>query len=135
MDIDIRCDPPSDVLQGRKKYVRIVVCLLALVASAVLIAVYGVLSDTAHGDKLEKVALVLFIVPGFVFVYYAEKLQAYKRLTPQQEKEMAGLCNNYPDIATYCDRVSKMGRKPVLGEYEACKEHADVVAREEKGRA
>ena len=123
---------PADIARRRQSYIRILIALLGLVGVAILLAVYGVLSDTAHADQLETVALVLFVGPGFAFVYFAEKLQAYKMVTPDQEKELAGLCRDHPDIADYCKRLAELSRKPMLAEYEACKAHGDELAHKEK---
>ena len=121
MHINISQDPPTDALEIKKKYLRIIPYLLALVFCGILLAVFQVVVGSAHGDLVENIALVLFVPPGLAFFYFAEKLHDYKMLTPKQEKELAGFCGKDHDIAAYCAKVSALGRKPIKAEYDACK--------------
>jgi hypothetical protein len=106
------------------------VASLGLALCGVLLAVYAIFFNAAPSETLETAALVLFVGPGLLFVYFAEKLQAYKRLTPQQAKELAEWARNHAEIATYCALVAKAGRLPILAEYEACEARADELSRD-----
>ena len=121
MYINISQDPPPDVVDIKRKYLRIIPYLLALVFCGILLAVFQVVFGSAHGDLLENIALVLFVGPALVFFYVVEKLHDYKTLSPEQEKEMEEFCRQDHDIAAYCAKVSMMGRKLVKAEYDACK--------------
>ncbi len=121
MDINITQDPPADVFQTKRKYRRIIPYLLALIVCAILLAVFKVISGSAHGDLLENIALVFFVGPALVFFYCVEKLHDYKTLSLQQEKEIEEFCRQDHDIAAYCAKVAMMGRKMVKAEYDACK--------------
>ncbi len=120
LKIDIAGEPPVDIFQDRGRYIWFSVASLAFVLCGVLLAVYAIFYSTAPSETLETVSLVLFVGPGLFFAYFAEKLQAYKRLTPQQTKELAALARKHAEIAAYCAQVAKAGRLPILAEYEAC---------------
>lgn len=122
MKIDITCEPPADIYRERPKYLWIAGALLALAGCGILLAAYAIFSDTPFSSKLEDAALALFAGPGLIFVYFAAKLQAYKGLSPEQEKELVELGRKHPEIATYCTLVAKAGRKVVFAEFEACKD-------------
>lgn len=121
MDINITQDPPANVFQTKRKYRRIIPFLLALIFCAILLAVFQVVFGSAHAELLENIALVLFVAPALVFFYFAEKLHDYKTLSPEQEREMEEFCRQDQDVAAYCAKVSKMNRKSVKAEYDACK--------------
>ncbi len=125
MDINITQDPPADVFQAKRKYRCIIPYLLALIFCAILLAGYQIVFGSTHGDLLENIALVFFVGPALVFFYCVEKLHDYKTLSPQQEKEMEDFCWQDHDIATYCAKVSTIGRKLVKAEYDACKAHVE----------
>ena len=121
MDINITQDPPANVFQTKRKYRRIIPFLLALIFCAILLAVFQVVFGSAHAELLENIALILFVAPALVFFYFAEKLHDYKTLSPEQEREMEEFCRQDQDVAAYCAKVSKMNRKSVKAEYDACK--------------
>mgnify|MGYP001446353536 CR=1 FL=1 len=121
MHINITENPPADVVEIKKKYLRIIPYLLALVLCGILLAVFQVVFGSSHGDLVENIALVLFVGPGLVFFYFAEKLHDYKMLTPKQEQEVQWFCLKDPNIAAYCAKVATMGRKLILAEYDAFK--------------
>ncbi|MFH1019542.1 MAG: hypothetical protein V1782_02855 [Pseudomonadota bacterium] len=121
MYINLPQDPPADVLEIKKKYLRIIPYLLALVFCAILLAAFQIVFGSAHGDLVENIALVLFVPPGLAFFYFAEKLHDYKTLSPKQEKEMEEFSRQHREIADYCAKVSMMGRKLIKAEYDACK--------------
>lgn len=122
MKIDITCEPPADIFRDRGKYLRISVALLSLVVCGMLLMVYGVVSDSAHSESLETAALTLFVGPALIFVYFGGKLRDYKKLVPDQKKELDDLGRKHLEISTYCGLVTKQGREPIFAEYEACKE-------------
>lgn len=122
MQIDITREPPPDIFRERPRYLKIAATLLALVGCGGLVMAYGVVSDTPPSETLETVALVLFVAPGLLFVYFAAKLQDYKRLNPDQKRELAALARKHPEIATYCGLVAKAGREIIHAEYEACQD-------------
>ncbi len=74
-------------------------------------------------------ALVFFVAPTPFVVYFGEKLQAYKKLTPSQLKELADLGQQHPKVKTYCDLVAKAGRQPILVEYEICQAWEEEASR------
>lgn len=121
MHINICQDPPTDALEIKKKYLRIIPYLLALVFCGILLAVFQVVVGSAHGDLVENIALVLFVPPGLAFFYFAEKLHDYKMLTPKQEKKVEEFCRKDHEIAAYCAKVSALGRNLIKAEYDAFK--------------
>ncbi|MBI5556112.1 MAG: hypothetical protein HY885_00580 [Deltaproteobacteria bacterium] len=125
MKIDITHEPPADIFQDRGKYLRISAALLSLVFCGMLLIVYVLFADAASSKNLETAGLALFIGPALIFVYFCEKLQDYKKLNPDQKKELAALGQKHPEIATYCGLVAKANREPVFAEYEASKEWAE----------
>ena len=127
MQIDITREPPVDIFQDRGKYIRISAAMLGLVLCSLLVGVYAFVADTRYSERLETVALVLFVGPGLLFAYFVEKLQAYKRLTPQQARELAELSRTHGEIGTYCTLVAKTGRLPILAEFEACQSRTEEL--------
>ncbi len=122
MKIDLTREPPADIFRNRGKYILISLLLLALALCGLLLMAYGILSDTPNSEILETVALSLFVGPALIFVYIGGKLQDYKKLNPEQEKELAELRRRHPEIALYCELVAQADRRPIHAEYEACKE-------------
>lgn len=129
MKIDITCEPPADIYRNRGMYMLIAGILLALSCSGVLLGVYLIVSEAPLNEYLETVALALFVAPTPIFFYFGEKVQAYKRLSADEGKEMVELGLQHPEIATYCALVAEAGRQPIMAEYEACKEWAEGVGR------
>ncbi|OGR00263.1 MAG: hypothetical protein A2505_09535 [Deltaproteobacteria bacterium RIFOXYD12_FULL_55_16] len=121
MYINISQDPPANALELKKRYLRLIPYLLALIFCAILLAVFQIVFGSAHGDLIENIALVLFVGPGLGFFYFAEKLHDHKTLSAKQTKEIEDLCRQDPDIAAYCAKVSLLERKLIKAEYEACK--------------
>jgi hypothetical protein len=122
MKIDLTREPPADIFRHRGLYILISVVLLALALGGLGLMAYGFLSDTPTSENLETVALALFAGPAVIFVYFGGKLQAYKKLNPKQEIELAELADKHPLIATYCGLVAREGRRAIHAEYEACKD-------------
>ncbi|MHB1014713.1 MAG: hypothetical protein ACYC2W_05470 [Desulfurivibrionaceae bacterium] len=121
MYINITQDPPADVVETKKRYLRIIPYLLALIFCGILLAVFQVVFGSPHGDLVENTALVLFVGPGLAFFYFAEKLHDHKALSPKQEKEIEGFCRQDHLIAAYYAKVSLLDRKPIKAEYDAFK--------------
>lgn len=120
MKIDITREPPADIFKNKSKYVLITVAALVLSGCGMALAAYVILSDTPSNGNLETVAFSLFIGPVFLVAYFGEKLQAYRRLTADQAKELADFGLKHPEIKTYCALVARAGRRPIMAEYEAC---------------
>lgn len=129
MKIDITKEPPVDIFRHRGKFKLIACSCLLLSACGILLAAYAVFSDTPHSEKLESVAFSLFIGPALVFSYFGEKLQGYKRLTTEQEEELADFTRRYPEIKSYRELVARAGRPPILAEFEACQAWAEDIRR------
>ncbi|MCX5876103.1 MAG: hypothetical protein NT087_07405 [Deltaproteobacteria bacterium] len=121
MYINISQDPPTDVVETKKKYLRIIPYLLALVLCGILLAVFQIVFGSAHGDLVENTALILFVAPGLAFFYFAEKLHDHKKLSAKQENEIEEFCRQAPDIAAYCAKVAGLERKLIKAEYDAFK--------------
>ena len=121
MYINISQDPPTDVLEIKRKYLRIIPYLLALVLCGILLAVFQIVFGSPYGDLVENTALVLFVAPGLAFFYFAERLHDHKTLSAKQEKEIEEFCRQAPDIAAYCAKVAGLKRKLIKAEYDAFK--------------
>ena len=128
MKIDILRTPPADIFRDRRRYILFFCVLLALACCGLLIGVYAIVADTRYYAKLEIAALALFAGAAVFLTYFGEKLQAYKKLTPPQLKELADLSWKHPEIKTYCDLVVQADRQPILAEFEACQEWAELFA-------
>lgn len=130
MHIDITATPPADIFRHRRRTLWLAGLFLGLAGGGGLLALYAIYSTAPYSRTLEDVALGLLVGPGLVFVYFGEKLQAYKKLTPAQEKELAALSQKHPEIAAYCSLLSRSGRAPILAEFEACQARAEELSRE-----
>ena len=131
MKIDINQAPPADIFRDRAKYIKIAFVLLALALGGLGLMVYGFVSAAPSSESLETMALVLFVGPAVLFVYFGGKLQAYKKLNPVQSKELADLAERHPEIATYCNRLQQSGRPPIHAEFEACQDRAEELSKEQ----
>ena len=127
MYINITQDPPADVVETKKRYLRIIPYLLTLIFCGILLAVFQVVFGSPHGDLVENTALVLFVGPGLAFFYFAEKLHDHKTLSPKQEMEIEGFCGQTPDIAAYCAKVAVLERKLIKAEYDAFKARVEEL--------
>lgn len=127
MYINIIQDPPADVAETKKRYLRIIPYLLALIFCGILLAVFQVVFGSPHGDLVENTALVLFVGPGLAFFYFAEKLHDHKALSPKQEREIEGFCRKDTAIAAYCAKVSALERKLIKAEYDAFKARIEDI--------
>jgi hypothetical protein len=126
MKIDITREPPADIFRHRGKYLGICLALLFLVGCGALLMGYGIFTDAAASEIRDNAGLALFIGAALVFAYFSEKLKAYKKLGPDQKKELAELAGKHAVIAAYCALVAKEGREPIYGEYEACRDWAET---------
>jgi hypothetical protein len=124
MNIDINSDPPGDILERRKKYLRKILIFLFLVLCGVLLGAYRVLYDSGYDTLLENIALALFAGAGFIFVYFAEKFNDLKFLTHKQQDRILELSGQHQEIAVYISKVAGMGRPLVAAEYDAIIDHA-----------
>ena len=86
MTIDITQAPPTDIFRDRGKHLWISIALLSLAACGMLLILYVIFADAPQSDTLETTALSLFVGPALIFVYFGEKLKAYKKLGPEQKK-------------------------------------------------
>lgn len=120
MKIDIRNGPPDNIFKDRRRYIIIFVGLLIIACFGLMTGAYAILTNTSYYEQAEILALVLFVAPSPFAVYFGEKLQQYKRLTPPQQEELAALAEQHPEIETYYNLISKADRYPIRVEYEAC---------------
>jgi len=120
MDICISQDPPPDVLQAKRKYLRIIPYLVGLIFSAIVLAAYQIIFGSSYGALVENVAIALFVGPSLVLFYVVEQLHDYKTLSVEQEKEMEAFCRQDHAVAAYCAKVSITGRRLIKAEYDAC---------------
>ena len=90
-----------------------------------LLGVYAIFSDTIYYENLETASLATFVGAAVLISYIGEKLQAYKRLTLNQKKELADMVRKHPKIEVYCALVMKACRQPIRAEYEACQNWAE----------
>ena len=129
MKIDILSEPPADIFKNHGKYKIAFILLLALACTGVLLGVYAIVADTKYYGALEKAALTLFAGSAIPLFYVGEKLQAYKKLSPGQKKELTDMCRQYFEIQGYCDLVAKAKRRIIFAEYDACKTWAEEKQR------
>lgn len=127
MKIDILQGPPDNIFKDRQKYIIIFVGLLAIACFGLLIGAYTIVTNTPYYEQFEILALVLFVAPSPFAVYFGEKLQEYKRLTPPQKEELAALAEQHSEVETYYNLISKADRYPIRVEYEACQAWAEEV--------
>ena len=127
MKIDITQEPPADIFRNKGNYVLLIIASLVLMSCGLGLAAYIILSDTPPNGKLEMVAFAIIVGSVPIFSYSGEKLQAYKRLTSDQMKELADWSRKHPEINTFCALVAKAGRQPIMAEYEACQALAEDV--------
>ena len=120
MFIDITLKPPVDIFRNRGKHRLLAITFLTLSCCGLLVGAYAIFSDGQHSKNLETVAFSLFVGAALVFSYFGEKLQTYKKLTPEQKKELADMKQKHPKIKAYCALVAKADRRLTHAEYEAC---------------
>jgi len=131
MNIDIEQPPPAMIPQLRWKYTRASLFFLSLVLGAIIIGVIGIFFGTGYDDILQNTAFFLFVVSGFAFVYFSEKLLGFRRLAPKQEKKLVELAQEHETVSEYWRRVAEQGRYIVVIEYEAIAAYARNIKEEE----
>jgi len=119
MAININQDPPANIPRLRWKYTVFSLFFLGLVVCAIIIGVFSVFSDTNHTDFLENSAFILFVVSGFAFVYFTEKLLEYRKPGPKRQEKLVAMMYEYEEVSEYCRKVAEQGRYLVVTEYDA----------------
>lgn len=132
MRIDIEQKPPTNIPRLRWNYTRGSLFFLFLVICAIIIGVIGIFFATGYDDILHNTAFILFVVSGFAFVYFTEKLLGFRKLTPNQEKELVNLAQQHETVSEYWRQVAEQGRYLVMDEFEAIKAY---VQKMESGKA
>jgi hypothetical protein len=130
--IDIEQKPPTNIPRLRWNYTRGSLFFLFLVICAIIIGVIGIFFATGYDDILHNTAFILFVVSGFAFVYFTEKLLGFRKLTPNQEKELVNLAQQHETVSEYWRQVAEQGRYIVMDEFEAIKAYVQKV---ESGKA
>jgi len=123
MNIDIHNGPPANIPQVRWNYTIASLVFLGLVVCSLIIGIVSVVSDTSYTDILENTAFVLFVVTGFAFVYFTEKLLGFRRPGPKRQENLVAMMYEHGDISEYCRRVAEQGRYLVVLEYDAIVAH------------
>ncbi|MGW8287155.1 MAG: hypothetical protein ACWGOD_02860 [Desulfobulbales bacterium] len=132
MRIDIEQKPPTNIPRLRWNYTRGSLFFLFLVICAIIIGVIGIFFATGYDDVLHNTAFALFVVSGFAFVYFTEKLLGFRKLTPNQEEELVKLAQQYEMVSEYWRQVAEQGRYIVMDEFEAIKAYVQKL---ESGKA
>ena len=127
MTINISQDPPTDILELRRKYIIFSLVFLGLVVCAIIIGVISVFFETTHTDFLEKCAFVLFVVSGFAFVYFTEKFLEFRKPGPKRQKKLVAMMYEYEEVSEYCRKVAEQGRYLVVMEYDAIVAHVQKI--------
>ncbi len=126
MKRDILAPPPAEIFKNQPRYARWFVFFLALAVVGLLLGLYAYLTPASPWyDILEKLSMILFVGSSVAIFITGEKLQAYKRLTGSQEKELACLCEKYEEIHRYHEQVQAQGRRISYGEFNALKEYGE----------
>ena len=127
MTINISQDPPTDILELRRKYIIFSLIFLGLVVCAIIIGVISVFFETTHTDFLENCAFVLFVVSGFAFVYFTEKFFEFRKPGPKRQKKLVAMMYEYEEVSEYCRKVAEQGRYLVIMEYDAIVAHVQKI--------
>lgn len=135
MNININQKPPTNIPQVRWNYTRASLFLLGLVLCAVILGVVGVFFDTGHDDILQNVAFFLFVISGFAFVYFTEKLLGFRKLSPRQEKKLVAMAQEYEEVSEYWRQVAEQGRYIVVVEYDAIVAHVQKIEGKKKSNS
>ena len=133
MHIDINQEPPATIPKMRWRYTIGALFFLGLVACAIIIGIISVVFSTGSDEVLQNTAFALFVVSGFAFVYFTEKLLGYRKLTPAQEEKLVALAQEYEDVSEYWRKVAEQGRYIVLQEYDAIISHVQKIEGEQSG--
>jgi hypothetical protein len=123
MVINIHQEPPKNIPQLRWNYTIASLFFLGLVVCAVIIGIISILSETGPADILENTAFVLFVVSGFAFVYFTEKLLEFRRPGPKRQEKLTAMMYEHEEVSEYCRKVAEQGRYLVIMEYDALVAH------------
>ena len=119
MNINIDQKPPTNIPQLRWNYTRTSLFLMALVACSIILGIIGIFFNSGYDDILQNSSFVLFVVSGFTFVYFTEKLLGYRKLSPKEEEKLVGLAQEHEQVSEYWRQVAEQGRYIVVLEYDA----------------
>ncbi len=136
MKIDIFSVPRSDIFSHQGRYARLFILFLALAAMALVMGGYAYFHpDSPYYDLMENASFFLFAGSSVLVFITGERLQAYKMLTPDQEKQLADWCEKYEDIRRYRQLVAQSGRRVIHAEFTACKDYVEEMdLKEARGR-
>jgi hypothetical protein len=127
MVINIHQEPPKNIPQLRWNYTIASLFFLGLVVCAVIIGIFSILSETGLADILENTAFVLFVVSGFAFVYFTEKLLEFRRPGPKRQEKLTAMMYEHEEVSEYCRKVAEQGRYLVIMEYDALVAHVQKI--------
>jgi hypothetical protein len=127
MVINIHQEPPKNIPQLRWNYTIASLFFLGLVVCAVIIGIISILSETGPADILENTAFVLFVVSGFAFVYFTEKLLEFRRPGPKRQEKLTAMMYEHEEVSEYCRKVAEQGRYLVIMEYDALVAHVQKI--------
>ena len=126
MKIDIFAQPPTRIFRHQPRYARLFVFFLTLAGLGLALGVYAYLHPASPWyGLLEKLSMILFVGASVPIFITGEKLQAYKCLSEQEVRELAGLRRRYEEIDRYCLRVEAMGRRLIHAEFNALRDHGE----------
>ena len=122
MKINLTQKPPSNIFKDRGKYSFLAGISLLIAACGFMLIFYGIYSNSPSGKTLETVSLSLLFGSAILITYFGTEVQAYKKLGPKEQKELADLAAKYPGVENYLKLVQEEGREPIFAEYEACQD-------------
>ena len=126
MKIDILAPPPAEIFKHQPRYARLFVFFLALAGLGLVLGVYAYLNPGSPWyGVLEKLSMTLFVGSSVPIFISGEKLQAYKPLSEQEERELARLRKEYGEIDQYCRRVEEMNRRIIHAEFKALRDYGE----------
>jgi 1-acyl-sn-glycerol-3-phosphate acyltransferase len=111
--------PLDNVAQVRRKYLGKIKVLGGLLLFAIILGGLGVIFDWARSPIFTNTAFVLFVLAGFVFVYYMEELKEYKVIDARKQGKVEEFAREYREVAEYLQKLAATERKPVKAEYDA----------------
>ena len=127
MVINIHQAPPVNIPGLKWRYTLGSLFFLALVAGAVILGVVSVVFSTGKDEVLQNAAFGIFVLAGFAFVYFTEKLLGFRKLSPQQEEKLVALAQEYEEVSEYWRKVAEQGRYIVVLEYDAIEAHVQKI--------
>ena len=127
MAINVNQDPPENILRLRRNYTIASLAFLGFAICAVIIGAYSIFSETGGGEFYENTAVMLFIVSGGGFVYFAEKILELRKPGPKRQKKLVEMMYEHEEVAEYCRKVAEQGRYLVVMEYDAIVAHVQKI--------